>query len=49
MRRVKMIKPQSCGCHLIENWRFDMWMTVIARFFPTMVIPHHEDDVRLYG
>ena len=47
MRRVKPLQPQPLRRHFIEHRRIHMRMSVVARLLPAMIIPHHEDDIRL--
>jgi hypothetical protein len=43
--RIKPVETQTTGCHFIEYWSLYKRMTVVARFIPTVVIAHQEDDV----
>lgn len=42
---VEAVEAQTRGGHFIEHRGFNMSMAVVARFLPTVIVAHHEDDV----
>lgn len=47
MSGVKAIESKTARCHLIEHGSFQIRMTVVAGFLPSMIVAHEQDDVGL--
>ena len=46
MRRVKTVESKTRRCHVVENRCVHVGVSVVARFFPAVVVTHKEDNVR---
>ena len=46
-RGVEAIQTDSIGCHLVQVRRPQPWMTMIGRVSPSLVITHHQNDIRV--
>ena len=48
MGGIETIESQAGRGHLIEHRRFQIRMTVVTGFLPTVVVSHEQDDVRTF-
>ena len=46
MRRVETVESKTRCCHVVENRCVYVGVSVVAGFFPSVVVTHKEDDVR---
>jgi hypothetical protein len=44
MPGVKAIESQSAGGHLVKHRSAHVGVTIVAGFFPAMIISHHQYD-----